>query len=65
MQAEERAANFYGMMNAYEQIGKIHLQRQENQLALAAFQKGLKLAQQLGSETDNFTQQIQKISGRT
>ena len=65
LQAEERAANFYGMMNAYEQIGKIHLQRQENQLALAAFQKGLELAQQLGSDTDELKQQIQKISGRT
>ncbi|MEA5598539.1 hypothetical protein [Rivularia sp. UHCC 0363] len=65
LQAEERAANFYGMMNAYEQIGKIHLQRQENQLAIAAFQKGLELAQQLGSETDQFTQQIDKISGKS
>lgn len=65
LQAEQRASNFYGMMNAYEQIGKIHLQRQENQSALAAFQKGLKLAQQLGHETDEFNQQIQKISGRT
>jgi len=65
LQAEERAANFYGMMNAYEQIGKIYLQRQENQSALTAFQKGLELAQQLGYETDKFTQQIQKISGRS
>ena len=65
LQAEERAANFYGMMNAYEQMGKIHLQRQENQSALAAFQKGLELAQQLGYETDEFTQQIEKISGRS
>lgn len=65
LQAEEQAANFYGMMNAYEQIGKIHLQRQENQLALVAFQKGLELAQQLGHETDKFTQQIQKLSGIT
>jgi len=64
LQAEQRATNFYGMMNAYEQIGKIHLQRQENQLAIAAFQKGLELAQQLGSETNPFTQQIDKISGR-
>ncbi|MEM9925240.1 MAG: hypothetical protein AAF915_16060 [Cyanobacteria bacterium P01_D01_bin.50] len=65
LQAEERASNFYGMMNAYQKIGKIHLQRQENQLALTAFQKGLELAQQLGYETKEFTEQIQKISGRT
>lgn len=65
LQAEERASNFYGMMNAYEQIGKIHLQRQENQSALAAFQKGLEIAQQLGYQTDEFTQQIDKISGRS
>ncbi|MEM6751650.1 MAG: hypothetical protein AAF630_01480 [Cyanobacteria bacterium P01_C01_bin.38] len=65
LQAEGRASNFYGMMNAYEQIGQIHLQRQENQSALAAFQKGLELAQELGYETDVFTQQIDKISGRS
>lgn len=65
LQAEERASNFYGMMNAYEQMGKIYLQRQENQLALTAFQKGLELAQKLGYETKEFTEQIQKISGRT
>ncbi|MGB3655687.1 MAG: hypothetical protein WBA41_31375 [Rivularia sp. (in: cyanobacteria)] len=65
LQAEQQASNYYGMMNAYEQIGKIHLQRQENQLALTAFQKGLELAQQLGSDTDDFNGQIQKISGRT
>ena len=65
LQAEQQASNYYGMMNAYEQIGKIHLQRQENQLALTAFQKGLELAQQLGSETDDFKGQIQKISGST
>ncbi|MGB6295201.1 MAG: hypothetical protein WBF90_03325 [Rivularia sp. (in: cyanobacteria)] len=65
LQAEERASNFYGMMNAYEQIGKIYLQRQENQSALAAFQKGLEIAQQLGYQTDEFTQQIDKISGKT
>ncbi|MGF1673233.1 MAG: tetratricopeptide repeat protein, partial [Rivularia sp. (in: cyanobacteria)] len=64
LQAEQRATNFYGMMNAYELVGKIHLQRQENQLAIAAFQKGLELAQQLGSETNPFTQQIDKISGK-
>lgn len=64
LQAQQRASNFYGMMNVYEQIGNIHLQRQENQLALTAFEKGLKLAQQLGSETDEFTKQIQKISGK-
>ena len=64
LQAEQRASNFYGMMNAYEQMGKIHLQRKENKLALAAFQKGLELAQQLGYETGEFTQQINQISGK-
>lgn len=65
LQAEEQASNVYGMMNAYEQMGKIHLQRQENQLAITAFQQGLELAQKLGYETDKFTQQIQKISGKS
>ncbi|MEL6163547.1 MAG: hypothetical protein AAFR37_07225, partial [Cyanobacteria bacterium J06628_3] len=63
----QKKSSFFYVINKKKkfQIGKIHLQRQENQSALAAFQKGLELAQQLGYETGEFTQQIEKISGRT
>ncbi|MGH8000590.1 MAG: tetratricopeptide repeat protein, partial [Brasilonema sp.] len=65
LQAQERAVNFYGLMNAYDQIGQIHLQRKDYPQALTAFQKGLQLAQQLNHDEAYFTQQIQKISGQT
>lgn len=65
LQAEERSANFYGLMNAYDQIGQIHLQRKDYPQARTAFQKGLEIAQQLNYDEGYFTQQIQKLSGQT
>jgi tetratricopeptide (TPR) repeat protein len=61
VQAQTQAANFYGMMQAYDQIGQIYLERKQNPQALAAFQKGLELAQQLKYDETYFTQQIQKL----
>lgn len=62
VQTEEKAVNFYGMMKAYDQIGQIYLERKDSNQALAAFQKGLELAQQLKLEEAYFTEQIQKLS---
>ncbi|MGJ5675953.1 MAG: tetratricopeptide repeat protein [Nostochopsis sp.] len=64
IQTQELASNFYGLMNAYDQIGKMHLERKEYPQALQAFQKGLKVAQQLKYEEDYFSGQIQKLSGQ-
>jgi tetratricopeptide (TPR) repeat protein len=58
---EQQSYNLYGMMNAYDQIGQIQLDRNQNQQALAAFQQGLGLAKQLKYRQDYFTAQIQKI----
>ena len=52
---------YYGMMNAYDQIGQIQLDRKQNQQALVAFKQGLGLAKQLKYRQDYFTAQIQKI----
>jgi tetratricopeptide (TPR) repeat protein len=62
VQTQAQAANFYGMMQAYDQIGQLYLERKEFPQALTAFQKGLKLAQQLKYEEAYFTEQIQKLS---
>jgi tetratricopeptide (TPR) repeat protein len=62
VQTQKLAVNFYGMMKAYDQIGQIYLERKEPNLALAAFQKGLELAQQLKNDEAYFTEQIQKLS---
>ncbi|MEH2063764.1 MAG: hypothetical protein V7K50_16130 [Nostoc sp.] len=62
VQTQAQAANFYGMMQAYDQIGQLYVERKEFPQALTAFQKGLELAQQLKHEEAYFTGQIQKVS---
>jgi tetratricopeptide (TPR) repeat protein len=64
VQTQQLASNFYGLMNAYDQIGKMHLERKDYPQALKAFQKGLEVAQQLKYEEDYFSGQIQKLSGK-
>lgn len=61
IQTEEKAANYYGMMSAYDQLGQIYLERKENPQALTAFQKGLEIAKLLNHEEEYFTQQIAKV----
>ena len=59
---QQQAYDVYGMMDAYDQIGQIHLQRKAYPEALNAFQQGLEIAKQLNYRTEYFTEQIQKIS---
>ncbi len=61
LQTEEIAGNFYGLMNAYDQIGQMYVQRKEYPQARTAFEAGLKIAQQLQIQESYFTEQIQKI----
>ncbi|MEA5503985.1 hypothetical protein VB735_12850 [Halotia wernerae UHCC 0503] len=61
VETQERAVNFYGVMQAYDQIGQMYVERKDYPQALTAFQKGLKLAQQLKHEEEYFTQQIEKL----
>ena len=62
VQTEQRAVNFYEMMNAYDQMGQIHLERKEYPQALTAFKKGLELAQQLKHQEAYFTEKVQQAS---
>ncbi|RCJ33546.1 hypothetical protein A6770_17975 [Nostoc minutum NIES-26] len=61
LETQERAVNFYGLMQTYDQIGQIYLERKEYPQARTAFQKGLEMAQQLKLEEAYFTQQIEKL----
>jgi tetratricopeptide (TPR) repeat protein len=61
IETQERAVNFYGVMQAYDQIGQMYIERKNYPQARTAFQKGLELAQQLKHEETYFTQQIQKL----
>ncbi|MEH1871024.1 tetratricopeptide repeat protein [Nostoc sp.] len=62
VETETQATNFYGLMQAYDQIGQLYLERKEFPQALTAFQKGLELAQQLKYQEAYFAGQIQKVS---
>lgn len=62
VETETQAANFYGLMQAYDQIGQLYLERKEFPQALTAFQKGLEVAQQLKHEEAYFAGQIKKVS---
>ncbi|MGH1396977.1 MAG: tetratricopeptide repeat protein [Trichormus sp.] len=64
LETEARAANYYGMMQAYDQIGQIYLEIKDYPQALIAFQDGLELAKQLQHRQGYFTQQIEKASQR-
>lgn len=61
LDAERQSYNTYGMMDTFDRIGQIHRQLGANQQAIAAFQRGLTLAQQLSYRTDYFVAQIQSV----
>ncbi|MBD2523499.1 lipopolysaccharide assembly protein LapB [Nostoc sp. FACHB-133] len=62
VQTQTQSANFYGIMQAYDQIGQLYLEQKDFPQALTAFKKGLEIAQQLKHEEAYFTKQIEKIS---
>ena len=62
LQAEQRASNLYGMINTYDQIGQMYLKGNEHSKALAAFQSGLELANQLDFQQTYFAQQISQVT---
>jgi tetratricopeptide (TPR) repeat protein len=65
LQADDRAVNYYGKMNTYDQIGQIYLKRGDYPDAKVAFQNGLELAKQLQYRETYFTQQISQVSQRS
>jgi len=62
VETEEQAGDFYALMNAYDQIGQMQLERKDYPQALFAFRKGLEFSQQLKYNETYFSQQIQKAS---
>ncbi|AUT01186.1 hypothetical protein CLI64_12665 [Nostoc sp. CENA543] len=62
LETEARGANYYGMMQAYDQIGKLSLENKDYPQALAAFKDGLELARQIKHQEAYFTQQVAKVS---
>ncbi|MEA5565551.1 hypothetical protein [Anabaena sp. UHCC 0399] len=62
LETEARAANYYGMMQAYDQMGQLYLENKDYPQALTAFKDGLELAKQLQHQEAYFTQQVEKAS---
>lgn len=59
--AEQQSYNYYGVMDAFDQLGQIYLKQENLPLAISAFTKGLDVAQRLKYRQDYFTQQLAKI----
>ena len=59
---EERAYNFYGLMNAYDNIGQVYQEMTAYDKALEAYQKGLEVAKRLGHRQEYFGKKIQKVN---
>ncbi|WP_333174527.1 tetratricopeptide repeat protein [Microcoleus sp. S13_B4] len=59
---EERAYNFYGLMNAYDKIGQVYQEMKAYDKALESYQKGLDVAKKLGHRQEYFAKKIQKVN---
>ncbi|MEG4946792.1 tetratricopeptide repeat protein [Microcoleus sp. F8-A4] len=61
---EERAYNFYGLMNAYDNIGQVYQEMKAYDKALESYQKGLDVAKKLGHRQEYFAKKIQKVNNQ-
>jgi len=62
LEAKQQSYDYYGLMNTYDQIAQIYLQRRDFAQALAAFQKGLDIAQSLQYQQSYFANQIEQVT---
>jgi tetratricopeptide (TPR) repeat protein len=58
---QQQAYDTFGVMDAYDQMGQIQMQRNAPGEAVKAFQQGLEVAKQINYRVDYFTQQLQKV----
>jgi tetratricopeptide (TPR) repeat protein len=59
---EQQSYNTYGIMQAYDQIGQLQRSQGNTAQAIAAFRRGLELAQQLSYRESYFAEQIEATS---
>jgi tetratricopeptide (TPR) repeat protein len=62
LRVERQAIDGYGVMTAYDEIGKIHQQRGETAAAVSAFREGLLLAIQLDHRQAYFRQRLDELT---
>lgn len=58
---QQQAYDSFGVMDAFDQIGQIQVQRKAFPEATNAFRQGLEVAKQINYRVDYFTEQIQKL----
>ncbi|MEG4987142.1 tetratricopeptide repeat protein [Microcoleus sp. BR0-C5] len=59
---EERAYNFYGLMNTYDNIGQVYQEMKAYDKALESYQKGWDVAKRLGHRQEYFAKKIEKVN---
>ncbi|NEO31978.1 MAG: hypothetical protein F6K36_16385 [Symploca sp. SIO3C6] len=62
LQVEQQSYNYYGLMDAYDQIGQINLELKNYNQALTAFEKGLEFARFLKYQETYFATQIEQVN---
>jgi tetratricopeptide (TPR) repeat protein len=62
LETQTLTTNFYGLMQTHDQMGELYLEKQDSRNALASFQKGLEIAQQLKYQEDYFTDKIKIVT---
>ena len=58
---EHQANDFYGVMDAYDNLGNIYLEKKEYSQALAAFEAGLEIAQSFNYRINYFVNKIEQL----
>jgi tetratricopeptide (TPR) repeat protein len=61
IKVEQKAYNFYGLMNTYDRLGQIYLEQNNYALALNSFRKGLEIAKSLNYQEDYFLAKIAQV----
>lgn len=61
IKVEQQTADVYGLMETYDRIGTIHLDRADYSRALDAFERGLRLARSLAYQEAYFRDRVQRV----
>ena len=62
IKVEQESYNYYGLMQTYDAIGLIHLERQQYQQARTVFEAALDIARSLKYQEDYFLSQLEKVN---
>ena len=57
----KKADNFYGLLDAYDNLGNLYLEIEAYPQALASFEAGLAVAKSFNYRTNYFTNKIQQL----